>query len=285
MIRFAVKLQCTLRGQTNAAIKLPIGEHVLHVQVGDVKLDTPEITVAKGESVAIKVERVGNRVRVMRDGEFLVAKELPKGKAGGGTNSVAKKGGLLTSKYALEFTANASHVGMESMPQLESTECTIEMWVTPTGNPTGSAYLWHNVQGELSIQSTSQYRFYTYHGNAISEPIYQPGQRVHLAGVNDTRRRLLFLNGKLIASTDDAGGLDSEAKPQPMMMGGGAFAGQIESVRVSKIARYTKDYLPPTTFAADKNTTALYLIDEGSGDVLKDSSGTTITARSSGRSG
>ena len=60
----------TLRGQANEAVKLPVGEHVLHVQVGDVKLDTPEITVSKSDPVAIKVERVGSRVRVLRDGEI-----------------------------------------------------------------------------------------------------------------------------------------------------------------------------------------------------------------------
>ena len=71
----------TLRGKTEETLRLPIGEHVLHVQIGETRLDTPEITVAKWEPVEIKVEKVGNRVRVMRGKEFLVAKELPRSKA------------------------------------------------------------------------------------------------------------------------------------------------------------------------------------------------------------
>jgi hypothetical protein len=73
----------SLRGTRNETVKLPVGEHVLHVKLGETTLDTPEITVAKGEPVEIKVERVGNRVRVMRDGQFLVAKEMPKSKSTG----------------------------------------------------------------------------------------------------------------------------------------------------------------------------------------------------------
>ena len=105
----------TLRGQTNKAVKLPIGEHVLHVQVGEVKLDTPEITVAKGESVAIKVERVGSRVRVMRDGEFLIAKELPRSKASGTKTDSTRKPASVAENFALEFDGKSNYVEIPTL--------------------------------------------------------------------------------------------------------------------------------------------------------------------------
>src|SRR5437764_6610313 len=44
-------------------------------------------------------------------------------------------------------------------------------------------------------------------------------------------------------------------------------------MRISKVARYDKDFTPAKRFEPDADTLALYHFDEGSGDVLKDSSG------------
>ena len=51
------------------------------------------------------------------------------------------------------------------------------------------------------------------------------------------------------------------------------FHGTIDEVRISNIARYTEDFTPQRRFEPDEHTMALYHFDEGSGDVLKDSSG------------
>src|SRR5262249_50285442 len=51
------------------------------------------------------------------------------------------------------------------------------------------------------------------------------------------------------------------------------FAGLIDEVRVSKKARYDKDFKPARRFEPDADTLALYHFDEGQGDVLIDSSG------------
>ncbi len=49
--------------------------------------------------------------------------------------------------------------------------------------------------------------------------------------------------------------------------------GSIDEFRISNVVRYTKDFTPENHFENDKNTLALYHFDEGSGDILKDSSG------------
>lgn len=50
------------------------------------------------------------------------------------------------------------------------------------------------------------------------------------------------------------------------------FQGVIDEVRISGVARYTKDYTPQPRLEADEHTLALYHFDEGAGDVLHDSS-------------
>ena len=52
----------------------------------------------------------------------------------------------------------------------------------------------------------------------------------------------------------------------------GYFQGTIDEVRVSKIARYSKNFTPAKRFETDKDTMALYHCDEGAGKTLTDSS-------------
>src|SRR5207237_632202 len=51
------------------------------------------------------------------------------------------------------------------------------------------------------------------------------------------------------------------------------FHGLIGQVRVSKTARYDRNFTPAKRFVPDNDTRALYLFDEGKGDKLTDSSG------------
>jgi hypothetical protein len=52
------------------------------------------------------------------------------------------------------------------------------------------------------------------------------------------------------------------------------FGGSLAEIRVSDIARYAASFTPQTVnFTTDGNTVALYHLDEGTGQVLNDSSG------------
>ncbi len=57
------------------------------------------------------------------------------------------------------------------------------------------------------------------------------------------------------------------------------FEGQIDQVRISKVARYTDDFPPVTSVASDDMTLALYNFDENEGELLKDASGHGRDAR------
>ncbi|HQX53149.1 MAG TPA: SUMF1/EgtB/PvdO family nonheme iron enzyme, partial [Planctomycetaceae bacterium] len=100
------------------------------------------------------------------------------------------------------------------------------------------------------------------------------GKCVHVAAVYDGKQAWMFIDGKLI----------SRASPQflpkrnlGILILGARFNGRMDEWRVSKVARYEKDFTPPKRYESDPDTIALYHFDEGSGDLLRDSSGNDHT--------
>ncbi len=96
------------------------------------------------------------------------------------------------------------------------------------------------------------------------------GRRVRLAGVLDANELRIFVDGKRLGKSAIA--LPLVAPIEPFLIGGN-FRGVIDEVRVSKLARYSTDYVPSERLQADEHTLALYHFDEGTGSELKDSSG------------
>src|SRR5207249_5143700 len=92
----------------------------------------------------------------------------------------------------------------------------------------------------------------------------------HLAGVFTGKELLLFVDGKLISRKE---GEFQRFKDASNAVFGESWLGLIDEVRISQTARYDKDFTPAKRFEPDADTLALYHFDEGSGDVLKDSSG------------
>jgi hypothetical protein len=60
------------------------------------------------------------------------------------------------------------------------------------------------------------------------------------------------------------------------------FKGDIDQLRVSKVARYRNNFSAVTSVSDDDATLALYNFDEGMGEVLKDASGNGNDAKISG---
>ena len=107
------------------------------------------------------------------------------------------------------------------------------------------------------------------------------GQMMHLAAVIDNHEARLYFDGTTEVRKGDivcrngrsdvAVRIGATATLNTTKFWG--FHGIIDEVRISNIARYTEDFIPQRRFEPDENTMALYHFDEGSGDVLKDSSG------------
>ncbi len=102
------------------------------------------------------------------------------------------------------------------------------------------------------------------------------GKRTHIALVRDRTNMRFYVDGKSAGSWVADGSLP--ASDRPITIGGDAFTGIIDEVRVSGVGRYNKDFIP-ARLELDGDTLALYRFDEGQGEELKDSSGFDKHAR------
>jgi len=126
-------------------------------------------------------------------------------------------------------------------------------------------------------------------GKYITRPIPASGV-LHIAVIVNGKEAQFYLNGKTLGKPHVFPQAYNASK-HPFVIGStlakyntvegitiasyvfDRFKGIIDEVRISNIARYTKDFTPAKRFKTDKNTMALYHFDEAKGDVLKDSSG------------
>lgn len=100
-----------------------------------------------------------------------------------------------------------------------------------------------------------------------------PNQKTHVAGVFDGQRIRLFVDGVQVGETEVKGKLPNPAMPpQPFLLGDTNCPTLIDEIRISGVARYTKNFTPEKRFTPDKDTIALYHCDEGEGTKLIDSS-------------
>lgn len=102
------------------------------------------------------------------------------------------------------------------------------------------------------------------------------GQRTHFALVWHGNRVILYLDGQ---SQKSQAAFAARHSPQPRYAfrktpGVTSFEGQLHAVRISRTARYTGLKFEPTEpLAADADTLAFYGLQEGQGEILKDTSG------------
>ena len=108
-------------------------------------------------------------------------------------------------------------------------------------------------------------------GFQVGDLIPREPTRVHLALVHTGQELLAFRNGKLLKRLPTTG--KNLGPGTGRFLIGHQMVGRYEMFRFSTKARYDKDFTPQTRFTTDPDTLALYHFDEGSGDVLKDSSG------------
>jgi hypothetical protein len=105
---------------------------------------------------------------------------------------------------------------------------------------------------------------------------FQLGRFIHLAAVWDGSDLRLFVNGKE-SLKNPAAVVKPTAHQGITIVGAGYggvrmfyFQGEIDELRVSNSARYSRDFTPASRFEPDHETLALYHFDEGSGDKLTD---------------
>jgi len=203
----------------------------------------------------------------------------------------------VNAKYALEFNGKSSHVDVPTLKFNPEKPITLEVIVRPTTNyPERSlADVIAGWAGRMLIGWSANDR-YEVPKIMAGPPLAAvagyglnpaPVRPVHIAAIWTGNSLRFFVNGK-----DHYGSGEpftefppaSELASQRFLIGATTtasrspeatdfFEGIIDEVRISNIARYTKDFTPAKRFERDNNTLALYHFDEGKGDVLKDSSG------------
>ncbi len=168
--------------------------------------------------------------------------------------------------YALQFGEKAT-VTMPSLIVGRDGPLTFEGFITP-GAKSGQV-----IVGNLHVLYAGKAWSFAALGTIQIAGKPEPGKRAHIAGVRTDKEIRLYENGKLVGAKSIAAGKGQPPQVSPLHLGDGVFDGLISEVRISKIARYDKDFTPPKRFEPDKDTLALYHFDEGSSDVLHDSSG------------
>ena len=93
-------------------------------------------------------------------------------------------------------------------------------------------------------------------------------ERTHLACVCEGTSHRLYVDGKLQRSAE----WNAPRKADGYFEFGPRFAGIIDEVRISKVARYKENFTPVPRYEPDADTLGLYHFDEAAGDVLRDSS-------------
>ena len=201
--------------------------------------------------------------------------------------------------YALSFDGKDDYVEIPSLKYDGSYPLTIELTVTPQfslekppnsrwGRTPSLVGDWgFSFQGYGLIILADKFHWCfglhdeksNHYMNAVSSDPADPNRTVHVAGVFDGKKAHLFVDGKLVGVS---GRIEKYVPSGMPFLIGAAWKkgnkrefhldGFIDELRISKTARYTKDYIPPVRFEPDGNTIALYHCDAGNGKVLKDSS-------------
>jgi WD40 repeat protein/serine/threonine protein kinase len=194
--------------------------------------------------------------------------------------------------FALEFGEVGTRVGVESFYFEKSHPVTVEFYANLNHWDESSIQAFINVGPILVTKKQKQWAAHLFlqDGILIRDASVNPqfGELTHVAVVHTAdsfrmwidgieQKRPLRLSGenerfdfRLSPSTIRGPGLE-------IVIGGRhddyQFHGIIDEVRISNVARYTKDFKPEKRFENDEHTLALYHFDEGRGKVLKDSSG------------
>ncbi|MFN0021300.1 MAG: SUMF1/EgtB/PvdO family nonheme iron enzyme [Pirellulaceae bacterium] len=203
----------------------------------------------------------------------------------------------LGESLALAFNGKDSYVAVPSLKYGGDHPLTIEAWTVLerlVGELTGEVLLGNPELGGVGLSATNdlnlsgrQWSFGVSlkdragYVHAFEKQKLPRNQLLHLAGVYDGKSEVRFyVNGQLQSRAPAAG--DHKPSSLPFALGANPnandrfadhFLGRMHEIHISKVARYDQDFTPDKRFTADKNTLALYHFDEGSGDVLKDSSG------------
>ncbi len=187
--------------------------------------------------------------------------------------------------FALEFDGVDDLVELPSLAIDSNNPFTCEVYITPHSVLKESDPEWRGyvIMGPFSfdvrwIAKVGTSHLYVVRKGYVVGPPIEGHRKVHVAACFDGNSLQLFVDGhssevkatpeKLTTTSKGfrlAASLDSKRSNWN-------FHGLIDELRISSKVRYTADFTPELRFEPDDDTVALYHFDEGTGDILRDSS-------------
>lgn len=273
----------------------PEGTHAFHLVV--VNIANPDEEFAVGPSVSFQVQRPAVAppkkfpmwIALLAAGVLLIT--LGAGGAGlllrhrqpgtGGSGN--------TPTVALSFNGQEAYVDLGAPPELDFTgNVTIEAWIRPKTTSGLQNILAHGYTatppGELFLRIfAGRYQVGSWNGmdHAVSAPIpeQEAGQWIHLAGVYDGTRWILYRNGVELAATPDPLGVVPVKAPWAIGARGGGqerfFNGDIAEVRLWSVARspeQIRDDMRRAPKGDEQGLVGSWNLSEGRGAIARDRS-------------
>ena len=208
-------------------------------------------------------------------------------KLGSETKYVRAWGAALQARHAIDFNGQDQYAAIRKLRYDGSHPITIEVIVNPRSLKQSTVVADFEQAGVGIHVNSGGWRFNVWtdgeYRRAFSDEPPEVGKPVQLAAVYDGKMVRLFVNGRLQRRTSETPG---EFKPSglPFYVGanpspgggvnrGRGFDGQIHAVRITKGARYTASYKPPSMFTTDDSTLVMWHLSAGAGRIVRDASG------------
>ena len=201
------------------------------------------------------------------------------------------------SDQVLKAGASGSHarVAHSDLP-LPDGPLTLECWVRPDRFSNRVGVVTKTEGSEYGIfASNGRPEFYVHVGGGYRVAAAAEQFRLktrswsHLAGVFDGKFVRLFINGKEVGRSPASG--ERLTNALPLVVGGDVaadgsmtspFEGRLDEIRLSKVARYTENFVPAVHHASDSDTLLLLPCDVAAGSFLPDRSGQKAHAAMTG---
>ncbi len=263
--------------QNNWTVKVSAGKYALDLQGGNDEFHLKDDMLA--------VSRFGKKIIEIKYTPTVAKRTGRTSPNSGESPSGPKPGEVGYKNHALTFDGTDDYVGIDRPNEWIATPMTIEATVVSAemGPRLSAVYQIAGFKFRLYREGPQWMHIIYYDEGSVllaAPERAQLNRRVHLAGVVDETNAFLFVDGKLLSRVPLPDGFKPRAVLTAGCIGGynatnaeGFFAGRIDEVRISNIARYRGDFTPARRFEPDESTLALYHFDEGTGDLLKDSSG------------
>ena len=178
--------------------------------------------------------------------------------------------------YALSFDGANDYVSATDSTSLDWTgnELTVEAWIKVNElGRSNQCVLSKGFRGDsygymLRIDHLDQLSLDIGDGTGCaatkSFPSGYLNEWIHVAGVYKAPNLLIYLNGAAFTSETCSSALGSTDDDLHIgSMTTAFFYGEIDEVRVSKVARYSSNFVPEDSFTSDSDTLGLWHFDEG----------------------